>query len=93
MGEKVNEVAKKKLSLLLRDIKTINCASISNQQPSLAIELTTADREHSFLVKTSEEKKQFITSLSNVDHSHKNFHSKKFLYFIDDFLLSKNKSR
>ncbi len=69
MGEKANEVAKKKLDLLLRDIKTINCAPSANdnrRQSSLGIELTTGDRDHSFLAITFEEKKAFITNLRKV---------------------------
>jgi hypothetical protein len=69
MGEKANEVAKKKLDLLLRDIKTINCVPSTNdnrRQSSLGIELTTADRDHSFLAITFEEKKAFITNLRKV---------------------------
>ena len=69
LGEKANEVAKKKLSILLRDVKTINCVPLTNdkrQQVPLGIDLTTADREQSFLVKTLEEKKEFITNLRKV---------------------------
>jgi hypothetical protein len=69
MGEKANEVAKKKLDLLLRDIKTINCVPSTNdnrRQSSLGIELTTADRDHSFLAITFEEKTAFITNLRKV---------------------------
>jgi hypothetical protein len=74
MGEKANEVAKRKQSILLRDVKTINCAPIANdkrQQSSLGIDITTIDREYSFLVITAEEKKEFLSSLRKV--CNKNF--------------------
>lgn len=69
MGEKANEIAKKKISILLRDVKTIDYAPVTHdkrQQSSLGIELTTAEREHSFLSITLEEKKEFITNLRKV---------------------------
>ncbi len=69
MGEKANEAAKRKQSILLRDVKTINCAPVANdkrQQSSLGIDITTADREHSYLVMTAEEKKEFVSSLKKV---------------------------
>lgn len=69
MGEKTNEVAKMKQTILLRDVKTINCAPVSSdkrQQSPLGIDIATADREHSFLVLTPEEKNEFITNLKKV---------------------------
>ena len=69
LGEKTNEVAKKKLDLLLRDVKTVNFAPTMNdkrQQSSLAIELTTADREHTFVAVTFEEKQEFVINLRKV---------------------------
>jgi hypothetical protein len=86
MGEKANEVAKKKLYIILRDVKTIDCAPVANdkrQQSSLGIAITTADREHSFLAITAEEKKKFITNLRQVcsEKQNKLFYI-KILYFI-----------
>lgn len=69
MGEKANEVAKKKQTILLRDVKTINCAPVSNdkrQQLPLGIEIGTNDRDHLFLVITAAEKIEFITNLKKV---------------------------
>ena len=69
MGEKANEVTKKKMDILLRDVKSIDCAPTTNderQQLSLGIDLTTNDRECSFLVKTVEEKTDFIRNLRKV---------------------------
>ena len=69
LGEKSNEVPKKKLDLLLRDVKTVNFAPTitdKRQQSSLAIELTTADREHTFIALTAEEKKEFTINLRKV---------------------------
>ncbi len=69
MGEKANEIAKKKTSILLRDVKTIDYAPITTdkrQQSSLGIDITTTDREYSFLSITLEEKKEFITNLRKV---------------------------
>jgi len=79
MGEKANEVAKKKQSILLRDVKTINYAPVTNdkrQQSSLGIDITTIDREYSFLAIKSEEKKEFITSLKKVCN-------KEFFFFLN----------
>ena len=69
MGEKANEVSKKKLELLLRDVKTIDFAPSTNdnrQQSALRIELTTADRDHSFVALTFDEKKAFLITLRKV---------------------------
>jgi len=69
LGEKANEIAKKKTSILLRDVKTIDYAPITTdkrQQSSLGIDITTTDREYSFLSITLEEKKEFITNLRKV---------------------------
>jgi hypothetical protein len=69
MGEKANEVSKKKLDLLLRDIKTIDFAPTTNdnrQQSALRIEFTTAERDHSFIALTFEEKKAFLINLRKV---------------------------
>ncbi len=83
MGEKSNEVAKRKQSILLRDVKTINCAPIANdkrQQSSLGIDITTIDREYSFLVITAEEKKEFLSSLRKVCNK------KNFILFLNSIL-------
>ncbi len=86
MGEKTNEVAKKKQSILLRDVKTIDCAPVTNdkrQQSSLSIDITTADREHSFLAITSEEKKEFITNLRKVCSKKK----KEFFFLLHSIFI------
>jgi phosphorylcholine metabolism protein LicD len=83
MGEKTNEVAKRKQSILLRDVKTINCAPVTNdkrQQSSLGIDITTVDREYSFLVITAEEKKEFLSSLRKVCNK-KTLFSFKFYFY------------
>jgi hypothetical protein len=83
MGEKANEVAKRKQSILLRDVKTINCAPVANdkrQQSSLGIDITTADREHSYLVMTAEEKKEFVSSLKKVCNQEFYFLLNSFFY-------------
>ncbi|CAF4595135.1 unnamed protein product [Rotaria sp. Silwood1] len=69
LGEKTNEIAKKKINIILSDIKTIDYAPVINdkrQQSSLGIDITTADREFTFLASTSEEKKEFITNLRKI---------------------------
>lgn len=50
-------------------MKTVNFAPTitdKRQQASLAIELTTADREHVYIAVTAEEKKEFIVNLRKV---------------------------
>ncbi|CAF0977524.1 unnamed protein product [Rotaria sordida] len=69
LGEKTNEIAKKKINILLSDIKTIDYAPVINdkrQQSSLCIDIITTDREFSFLALTSEEKKEFFTNLRKI---------------------------
>ncbi|CAF4250828.1 unnamed protein product [Rotaria sp. Silwood2] len=69
LGEKANEIAKKKINIILSEIKTIDYAPVINdkrQQSSLSIDITTADRDYSFIALTSEEKKEFITNLRKI---------------------------
>ena len=96
MGEKASEVAKKKLELLLRDIKTINCPPTTNdnrRQSSLGIELTTADREHSFLANTFEEKRAFLINLRKVCRARLDSFLKPPLFVADDSLLFEKQPR
>lgn len=69
LGEKTNEITKRKFSSLLRDVKTIDYASKSNDQQqtsTLTIDFTTNDREYSFLATTFEEKKEFFIKIRKV---------------------------
>jgi hypothetical protein len=69
MTDKSNDIPKKKTSLILRDVKTIDYAPVTHdkrQSSSLALDFQTADREYAFLVLTIEEKKEFLSNLRKV---------------------------
>ena len=68
-SEKANEIPKKKATVILSDVKTIDYSptTADKRHPSsLVFDLRTADREYSFLTLTSEEKKEFFTNLTKV---------------------------
>ncbi|CAF0927129.1 unnamed protein product [Adineta steineri] len=73
MGEKANEIAKKKATILLRDVKTIDCAPVPNdkrQSSSLGIDITTTEREYSYQALKLEEKQEFLTNLRKITNHH-----------------------
>ncbi|CAF4360437.1 unnamed protein product [Rotaria socialis] len=68
-GDKGYEIARKKMNILLCDVKTIDYAPVINdkRQPStLGIDIVTADREYSFLALSFDEKKEFVSNLRKI---------------------------
>ncbi|CAF4094180.1 unnamed protein product, partial [Rotaria magnacalcarata] len=68
-GDKGYELTKKKINILLCDVKTIDYAPVANdkRQPStLGIDIVTADREYSFLALSFDEKKEFVSNLRKI---------------------------
>ena len=69
LGEKANDIPKKKATILLRDVKTVEFAPPNTDkraQSASIFEIRTSDREYSLLALTAEEKKEFLSNLKKV---------------------------
>ncbi|CAF0788718.1 unnamed protein product [Didymodactylos carnosus] len=98
--EKSTETCKKKTSLLLRDIKTIDCApdkrsttkTNARAEKERGIDIIHVDREYSFACVTNEEKQEFLITLRKVTaHYLKDSKQKpKFINFESDDQLIVN---
>ena len=69
LGERSNEAPKKKISISLRDVRTINFMPNNGdkrQSSNLNFDLRTADQEYFYTAGTAEEKKEFIINLRKV---------------------------
>lgn len=61
LGEKANDIPKKKTTIILRDVKTVDFNSLNVDKRSSStntFDLRTSDREYSLLVMNAEEKKR-----------------------------------